>query len=82
MGHSDCMCIEVVAPDGAVLLRLEGDTLTLLTKALTSGKPGPTVAASGVVDTVIDVIVPTGQLPRNWSIASPIDCRGRIPSRE
>src|SRR5262245_58167270 len=52
--------IEVMAPDGAVLLKLEGDKLAELTKPLTGGKPGPTIAASGVVDTVIDVVVPTG----------------------
>jgi hypothetical protein len=56
--------IEVLGPDGQVLHRLEGDALASLTKALMGGKPGPTVAASGVVDTVIDVIVPPGAAPR------------------
>lgn len=60
----DLTSIQVLGPGHKVLLNLHGSTLAAATKPLIGGKPSATIAASGVVDTVIDVVLRRGPVPR------------------
>jgi Peptidase family M23 len=55
--------IEVTAPDGRVLLRLDGDTLLAVTQPVFGGAPTREVPVSGAVAVVMDVQVPPGRAP-------------------
>lgn len=55
--------IAVLEPDGRELLHCQGEVLASLTKPLIGGQPSATIPASGVVDTVIDVVPPPGKVP-------------------
>ena len=55
--------LEVLAPDGRVLLHPEGDTLTAVTGPVLAGEPMSEVPEAGAVATIIDVVVPPGQVP-------------------
>jgi Peptidase family M23 len=56
--------IMVLGPHHRVLLNLRGSTLAAATKPLIGGKPSATIPASRVVDTVIDVVLRSGPVPR------------------
>lgn len=60
----DLTSIQVLGPGHKMLLNLHGRTLAAATKPLIGGKPSATIAASGVVDTVIDVVLRRGLVPR------------------
>jgi Peptidase family M23 len=55
--------IEVLDPGGTSLLKLEGEQVTTHTRPLFSGAPTAVVAPSGSVGTVLDVVVPTDNVP-------------------
>ena len=55
--------INVLAPDGQTLLSLEGDALLDMTRPTFSGAPTTIVPASGAVVTMLDVVLPPGQVP-------------------
>ncbi|HEV7732624.1 MAG TPA: M23 family metallopeptidase [Candidatus Binatia bacterium] len=55
--------IEVLAPDGHTLLRLDEEDLTVRTGPLLGGTPTREVAASGVLATTIDLAIPPGSAP-------------------
>jgi hypothetical protein len=55
--------IEVLAPDGASLLKLDGDDVAKVTAPAFTGPPTAVVPPSGVLGTVIDVVAPTGNVP-------------------
>jgi len=55
--------IIVLAPDGQTLLSLEGDALLEITRPTFGGAPTTTVPASGAVVTMLDVVLPPGQVP-------------------
>ncbi len=61
--------VEVIAPDGRALLRLEGDALAAVTQPLlfTDAPPVSQIPVGGVVATVIDLVVPSGQAPARIS---------------
>lgn len=61
--------VEVVAPDGRALLRLEGDALATLTQPLifTGESPGLQIPVGGVVATVIDLVLPPDDVPARIS---------------
>jgi Peptidase family M23 len=60
--------IEVLGPRGRVLRRLSGAALASVTAPLQGfGAASATIPASGVVDTLIDVVLPRGQPPRQLS---------------
>jgi hypothetical protein len=50
--------IEVLAPDGASLLKLDGDQVAKVTTPVFTGPPTAVVPPSGALGTVIDVVVP------------------------
>ena len=50
--------VEVLAPDGETLLRLDGETLAAATQPLLGAGPISEVPASGMVAVVMDVVVP------------------------
>ncbi|MGD9893295.1 MAG: M23 family metallopeptidase [Dehalococcoidia bacterium] len=53
--------IEVTAPDGRVLLRLDGDALAAVTQPVFAGPPTREVPVAGAVAVVLDVTVPPGE---------------------
>jgi hypothetical protein len=55
--------IEVLAPDGASLLKLVGDDIAKVTTAAFSGPPTAVVPPSGALGTVIDLVVSTDEVP-------------------
>jgi hypothetical protein len=55
--------INVLAPDGQTLLSLEGDALLAMTHPAFGGEPTTIVPASGAVVTMLDVVLPPGQVP-------------------
>jgi hypothetical protein len=55
--------IEVLAPDGASLLKLSGDDVAKFTAPAFAGPPTAVVPPSGVLGTVIDVVVPPDSVP-------------------
>jgi hypothetical protein len=55
--------IEVLAPDGASLLMLDGDEVAKFTTPAFTGPPTAVVPASGTLGTVIDVVVPPDHVP-------------------
>ena len=55
--------IEVLAPDGASLLKLDGDEVAKFTTPAFTGPPTAVVPASGALGTVIDVVVPPDNVP-------------------
>ena len=55
--------IEVTAPDGRVLLRLDGDALAAVTQPVFAGPPTREVPVAGAVAVVLDVVVPPGEAP-------------------
>jgi len=55
--------IEVLAPDGASLLKLDGDDVAKFTTPAFIGPPTAVVPPSGALGTVIDVVVPTDKVP-------------------
>jgi hypothetical protein len=61
--------VEVVAPDGQALLRLEGDALAANIQSLffSGASPGAAVPVGGVIAVVIDVVLPPGQAPARFS---------------
>jgi len=73
--------IEVLAPDGGVLLRLAGETLAARTGPINGGEPTDQVPAGGVVATQIDCVVPPDQVPGQvrprLSYDLPADAPGR-----
>jgi hypothetical protein len=74
--------IEVIAPDGRPLLRLEGEALaaTIQPVFFTGEAPGPEVPVGGVVATVIDLPLPPTDVPVRIShritYQLPADARG------
>jgi hypothetical protein len=59
--------IEVLAPDGASLLKLDGDDVAKFTAPAFAGPPTAVVPPSGVLGTVIDVVVPPDSVPARLS---------------
>lgn len=55
--------IEVLAPDGASLLKLDGDQVAKFTMPAFTGPPTAVVPPSGALGTVIDVAVPPDNVP-------------------
>jgi hypothetical protein len=55
--------IEVLAPDGQTLLTLEGDALLAMTLPTFGGAPATVAPASGALVTMLDVVLPPGQVP-------------------
>jgi hypothetical protein len=55
--------IEVLAPDGASLLKLDGDRVAKFTTPAFTGPPSAVVPPSGALGTVIDVVVPPDHVP-------------------
>jgi hypothetical protein len=55
--------IEALAPDGASLLKLDGDQVAKFTMPAFSGPPTAVVPPSGALGTVIDVAVPPDNVP-------------------
>jgi Peptidase family M23 len=55
--------IEVLSPDGASLLKLEGDEVSTHTAPVFFGEPTAVVPPSGSLATVMDVVVPRDQVP-------------------
>ena len=55
--------IEVLAPDGASLLKLDGDEVAKFTTPAFTGPPTAVVPPSGALGTMIDVVVPTDNVP-------------------
>lgn len=55
--------IEVLAPDGASLLKLDGDEVAKVTTPAFTGPPTAVVPPSGAVGAVIDVVVAQGNVP-------------------
>jgi Peptidase family M23 len=55
--------IEVLAPDGASLLKLDGDQVAKFTTPAFTGPPTAVVPPSGALGTVIDVVVPPDNVP-------------------
>jgi Peptidase family M23 len=55
--------IEVLAPDGAVLLKLDGDEVAKVTSPAFTGPPTAVVPPSAAVGAVIDVVVPQNTVP-------------------
>ncbi len=55
--------VEVIAPDGRALLRLEGDALAAITQPLifTGESPGTQIPVGGTVAVVIDLVLPPGE---------------------
>jgi hypothetical protein len=61
--------VDVVAADGRLLLRLDGDALAAVTQSV-AGLPAPPIAvvpASGVVAVVLNIVVPPGHVPERLS---------------
>lgn len=56
--------IEVTTVDDQQLLRLAGDALKAMTQPLLTPTPTDQIPASGAVATLIDVIVPPGEIPQ------------------
>lgn len=59
--------IEVTAPDGRVLLRLDGDSLEAVTRPVFAGPPTRVVPVAGAVAVVVDLVVPPGEVPARLS---------------
>lgn len=80
--------IEVLAPDGAILLRLDGDALVEATQPLLAQTPTAEIAPSAVAAVVMDVVVPTGEAPERlthriaYSVAPDAPARSLIGSFE
>jgi hypothetical protein len=55
--------IEVLAPDGTSLLKLDGDEVAKFTTPAFTGPPTAVVPPSGALGTVIDVVVPADNVP-------------------
>jgi hypothetical protein len=55
--------IDVLDPEGQLLLRLEGDGLESMTRPLFSSTPTNVVPASGAIATMMDVVVRPDQVP-------------------
>jgi hypothetical protein len=55
--------VEVLAPDGASLLKLDGDEVAKFTTPAFTGPPSAVVPPSGALGTVIDVVVPPDNVP-------------------
>ncbi len=55
--------IEVLAPDGASLLKLDGEDVAKVTTPAFSGPPTAVLPPSGALGTVIDVVVPADGVP-------------------
>jgi Peptidase family M23 len=55
--------IEVLGPDGAALLKLDGDDVAKFTAPAFAGPPTAVVPPSGMLGTVIDVVVPSDRVP-------------------
>ena len=63
------LSVDVTDPDGRVLLRLEGDALAAVTQTVifTGASPGTQIPVGVTVATVIDLIVPPGEVPARIS---------------
>jgi hypothetical protein len=59
--------IEVLAPDGATLLTLDGDEVAKFTTPAFTGPATAVVPPSGALGTVIDVVVPPENVPERLS---------------
>jgi hypothetical protein len=74
--------VEVIAPDGRALLRLEGDALAAIIQPVffNGESPGPEIPVGGVVATVIDLLLPPAEVPTRIShritYQLPADARG------
>lgn len=55
--------VDVLTPDGHVLLHLAGDSLRAMTQPLLGQTPTDAVPKSGAVATMLDVVVPPDQVP-------------------
>jgi hypothetical protein len=55
--------IEVLGPDGASLLKFDGDEVAKFTTPAFAGPPTAVVPPSGALGTVIDVVVPADNVP-------------------
>ena len=55
--------IEVLAPDGASLLKLDDDQVAKFTTPAFTGPPTAVVPPSGALGTVIDIVVPPDNVP-------------------
>jgi hypothetical protein len=55
--------IEVLAPDGASLLKLDGEDVAKVTTPAFTGPPTAVLPPSGALGTVIDVVVPADGVP-------------------
>jgi Peptidase family M23 len=55
--------IEVMAPDGAALLKLEDQQVATYTTPVFSGRPTAVVPPSGSLGTVIDIVLPADNVP-------------------
>lgn len=53
--------IDVIAPEGSTVLRLDGETLVSATQPLLAGPVTKEIPASGAVGVVMDVVAPRGQ---------------------
>ncbi|HYZ67127.1 MAG TPA: hypothetical protein VE666_04850 [Mycobacterium sp.] len=62
--------IEVLGSDGASLLKLDGDEVVKVTTPAFTGPPTAVVAPSAAVGTVIDVVVPSDNVPERSTIES------------
>ena len=59
--------IDVLSPEGELLLHLAGDSLLAVTGPLLEAAPTVVIPASGAVATVIDVVVPPDAVPERLS---------------
>jgi hypothetical protein len=75
------IAIEVTAPDGRVLLRLEGDALAAETRPIFGGPPTSAIPVSGVVGTVMDVTVAPGEVPARLGHRIAYDLPPDAPAR-
>lgn len=55
--------VDVLSPEGGVLLHLAGDSLLTVTSPLVAATPTVAIPASGAVATVVDVVVPPDEVP-------------------
>jgi hypothetical protein len=57
--------IDAIAPDGGVLLRLDGPALVRATQPLFGQEPTPAIPASGAAAVIMDVVLPHDQAAAN-----------------
>jgi hypothetical protein len=80
--------IDVLTPDGQSLLQLEGDALAAMTRPLAGNTPTDVVPQSGAVAAMIDVVVPSDQVPErlthriSYALAPDASALALIGSRE